>query len=97
MPLVFADQGSPWTFLDRLLGQRLLVGGNRVGLHHRIVLVIEVEDIRRDSQAHRVALTPVVVDYHPHDALLERGFQFGMPTIRPVPDASGRTVAGPSD
>lgn len=44
--LVFSDQGCPWAFCDGLLGQVLLVGGYRVGLDHRVVLVIEIKRVR---------------------------------------------------
>jgi hypothetical protein len=57
-----------------LFGQLLLVGWNGIGLDDGVVLVVQVEDIRRDSQAHRVTFTPVTIHDDPHGNLLEPGF-----------------------
>ncbi len=79
----------------RALGNRLfdpifLVGWNRIRLHYGIVLVVQVEHIWRESQAHRITLAPVTVHDYSHDTLLKPGHlppsgahQYLTPTIRP--------------
>src|SRR4051812_1044605 len=70
IPLVPADQGSSGAFGDRLLRHFLLVGRHRVRLHHGVVLVVEIKQVRRNSDAHRVALTAVAVHFNSHPNLL---------------------------
>ncbi len=70
IPLVVADYGRAWAFGDGLFGHRLLLGRNRVGLHHGILLIIEVEQVRGYSQTDCVALATVMINFHPHDILL---------------------------
>lgn len=59
--LLTTRQRRTRAFRDGLLGQILLINRDRIGLDHGIVLVVQVEDIRCDSQAHRVAFTSVSV------------------------------------
>lgn len=68
--LLTTRQRRTRAFRDGLLGQILLINRDRIGLDHGIVLVVQVEDIRCDSQAHRVAFTSVSVHDHPHGTLL---------------------------
>jgi hypothetical protein len=72
-PLIFAFQGSAGAFGDCLLGQLLSVGGDGIFLDDGVVLVVQLENIRRYSHAHGVTLAPVTVDYDPHGILLEKG------------------------
>jgi hypothetical protein len=69
--LVATQKCGTGAFNDRLFGQLLLAGRNRIGLDDGVVLVVQVEDIRRDSQANRITFAPVTVHYHPHNTLLE--------------------------
>jgi hypothetical protein len=78
-PLVFAFQGSARAFGDCLLGQLLPVGGDGIFLDDGVVLVVQLENIRRYSHAHGVTLAPVTVDYDPHGILLERGIRLLSP------------------
>src|SRR5215207_9990964 len=66
MPLVSADQGGPRAFGNRLLRHVLLVGRHRVRLDHGVILVVEIEEVRGNSHAHRVAFAAVTVYFHSH-------------------------------
>ncbi len=79
--LILTQQGRTRAFSDRLLGQSLLVGGNGIRLDDRIVVVVQVEDIRSNPQANGVAFAPVTVDYHSHGALLDLAQNLGQPVI----------------
>src|SRR4029079_12773618 len=70
LSLVPAYQGHPRTLGDRLLGQVFLAVRNRIGFDHRIVLVVQIEQVGGNAQAHGVAFTTVAIDFHSHDNLL---------------------------
>ncbi len=69
--LFSARQRRARTVRDRLFGQVLILGRDGVGLHDDDVIVVELENIRRESHAYRVSLAPDSVHYHPHIALLD--------------------------
>ncbi|AHC28077.1 hypothetical protein TS71_02200 [Mycolicibacterium neoaurum] len=53
-----------------MFGQILLAGGYRVGFHHGIVLVIEIEQVGRYPDTHRITFAAVTVDFYVHVNLL---------------------------
>ncbi len=56
---------------DRLFDELLFIGWDRVGLHDSDGIVVELENIRRESHAYRVTLTPITVYKYPHNTLVE--------------------------
>jgi hypothetical protein len=46
------------------------VGRDRGDLDVALLVVVQFEHIRVDSNAYRIALTPVIVHFHSHDNLL---------------------------
>src|SRR6478736_2144979 len=67
IPLVSAVQCGSRAFRNGLLRELLLVGGHGVELDDGIVLVVELEQVRGDSQAYRVAFATVAIDFYSHD------------------------------
>ncbi|KRE26616.1 hypothetical protein ASG82_08645 [Mycobacterium sp. Soil538] len=65
-----SDQGGAGALGDGLLGDGLLPGGYGVDLHHRVVLVVELEQVGGYSDADGVAFTTVTIHFHSHDNLL---------------------------
>ncbi len=53
--------------------QFFLVAWYRVDLHHGVILVVEIENIRRYAEAYRVAFASITVNFNSHDTLLEAG------------------------
>src|SRR5665647_3422840 len=69
---VAAGQCRAGALGDGLLGQLLLIGGNRVLRHDDVVVLIEFEQVRRNSHADGVSFTAITVDFDSHDNLLAR-------------------------
>src|ERR1700757_5295479 len=92
MPLVPAEQRCAGALGDRLLDQVDLLGGHWILLDHRVVLVVEIKQLRCDSHAHRVTFTSIAVHFNSHDNLLAletTAWLGAAPTIRPGRDAAG--------
>jgi hypothetical protein len=53
-----------------LLGQVFLVGWHLVDFQNGVVLVVEVEQVWCDSNAHGVTFAAIAVDFNLHDTLL---------------------------
>jgi len=56
-----------------LFGQFFLVARHRVDLHHGVILIVEIENIRRNAETYRVAFASITVNINSHDTLLEAG------------------------
>jgi hypothetical protein len=56
-----------------LFGQFFLVARHRVGLHHGVIVIVEIENIRRNAETYRVAFASITVHINSHDTLLEAG------------------------
>src|SRR6478672_3903960 len=67
IPLVSAVQCGSRAFRNGLLRELLLVAGHGIELDDGVVLVVEIEQVRGDSQAYRVAFATVAIDFYSHD------------------------------
>jgi len=66
-----AAQGCARAFGDGLFGQGLLIGRHRVGLDYRVVVIVQIEQVRRYSHANRISFAAVSINFNPHDTLLK--------------------------